>query len=105
MLCAKIEARALSSTATQNAIASQPGQAPDAKYRNPYARKNLMHVTILAFVLTYHMILNMVISAVALLVHMAVDANEIRTIAKTSYLMETIAIVTVNVTMEFDVKI
>ena len=64
-----------------------------------------MHVTILAFVLTYHMILNMVISAVALLVRMAVAANEIQTIVRTSYLMETIAIVTVNVTMEFDVKI
>ena len=64
-----------------------------------------MHVTILAFVLTYHMILIMVINAVALLVHMAVAANVTQTIAKTSYLMETIAMVMVNVTMEFDVKI
>ena len=105
MLCARIAVRALSSTAMPSAIASQPGLAPDAKYRNPFAKKNLMHVTILAFVLTYHMIQNMVISAVAWQVHMAGAVNETRIIVKTNYLTGNIAMVTVNVTMESDVKI
>ena len=59
----------------------------------------------LAFVLTYHMRMNMVINAVALLVRMAVAANVTQIIAKTNYPMVTIAMVMVNVTMEFDVKI
>jgi hypothetical protein len=40
-----------------------------------------------------------------LLVPMAVGASETRTIVRTNYLMEIIAMVMVNVTMEFDVKI
>ena len=43
--------------------------------------------------------------AVVLLVHMYVGASETRTIVRTNYLMEIIAMVMVNVTMEFDVKI
>ena len=55
-----------------------------------------LSVTTLAFVLTYHMILSTVINAVVLLVHMAVDVNETRTIVKTNCPMETIAMVMVN---------
>lgn len=105
MLCARIAVRALSSTAMLSVTASLHGLDHDAKYQNQSAKKNRMHVTILAFVLTYHMIQNMVISAVAWQVHMAGAVNETRIIVKTNYLTGNIAMVTVNVTMESDVKI
>ena len=105
MLRAKIEARVLSSTVMLSAIASQHGLDLGVRFQNQFVKKNQMHVTTLAFVLTYHMILSTVINAVVLLVHMAVDANETRTIVKTNCPMETIAMVMVNVTMESGVKI
>ena len=88
-----------------SAIASQHGLDLGVRFQNQFVKKNQMHVTTLAFVLTYHMILSTVINAVVLLVHTAVDANETRTIVKTNCPMETIAMVMVNVTMESGVKI
>lgn len=102
---AKIEARALSSTVMLCVIVSHHGQDPVARFQNLFAKKNQMHVTTLAFVLTYHMIPNTATSVVVLLVHMAVGANEIQTIVRTNYLMEIIAMAMVNVMMESDVKI
>ena len=105
MLRAKIEASALSSMAMLSATVSQHGLDPAARFQNQFVKKNQMHVTTLAFVLTYHMIPNTVINAVVLLVHTAVDANETRTIVRMNCLMEIIAMVMANVTMESDVKI
>ena len=104
-LRAKIEARALLSTVMPSATVSQHGRDPAVRFQNQFVKKSQMHVITLAFVLTYHMIPNTVINAVVLLVHMAVDASETRTIVRMNYLMEIIAMVMVNVTMEFDVKI
>jgi hypothetical protein len=106
MLSARTGEHVISTMGTPSVNVYRHGPGRDAKYQKRYVKKSLMRVTILASVLTSHMILTMDINVVVSLELMDVDANAIQIIAKTNYPTERTTVThTENVTTVSGVRI